>query len=134
MDYKVLSSKYLVDGGIKSITVNQSGGGYTSVPTVTITPAVGDDTGRGAEAVAFIDDGSVVRIVVMNPGVGYKLVPTISITGGGGEAATAIAVLNDLVSQVNTYTTDGWVVVGSVVIAKIGGSTSYYQTITYTPQ
>lgn len=134
MDYKVLSSKYLVDGGIERITIDQAGGGYTSAPTVTITPAVGDDTGRGAEAVAFIEDGSVSRIVVMNPGKGYQQAPTVTITGGGGTAATAIAVLNDLVSQVNAYTTDGWVVVGSVVIAKIGGSTSYYQTITYTPQ
>ena len=48
MDYKVLSSKYLVDGGVERITIDQAGSGYTSVPTVTITPAVGDDTGRGA--------------------------------------------------------------------------------------
>ena len=29
MDYKVLSSKYLVDGGVERITIDQAGSGYT---------------------------------------------------------------------------------------------------------
>ena len=39
----------------------------------------------------------------MNPGKGYQQAPTVTITGGGGSSATAIAVLNDLVSQVNWH-------------------------------
>jgi len=134
MDYKVISSRNLTNGGVESIAVDQAGSGYTSVPTVTITPANGDTTGHGASAFAVIEDGSVVSIVMLDSGKGYSATPTVTITGGGGSSATAIATLDDLVTKVNVFTTDGWDVVGGVVISKIGGSSYYYQTITYTPQ
>ena len=76
------------------------GNGYTSTPTVTITPAPGDTTGSGATAIAvWVPSGisgvpgNVVAVILTNAGSGYTLPPNVSVTGGGGSGAKATAAL-----------------------------------------
>lgn len=78
--------------GVATIAVTEGGAGYTSAPSVTITPAGGDVTGAGATAVATINaSGEVDAVIVTNPGLAYTADPTISFSGGGGAGATAAA-------------------------------------------
>jgi hypothetical protein len=72
---------------IESINLFDGGEGYTQIPKVTIVPAPGD-TGRGAEAVAFISLGKVTQIIVTNPGEGYTSTPLVVISGGGSTSLT----------------------------------------------
>ncbi len=75
--------------GIASITVN-TGGHYTSAPTVVIT-----GPGSGATATATLSGTAVNTIAVNTPGSGYDNSTVISFTGGGGTvAATASPVIN----------------------------------------
>ena len=61
-------------GGITGLI---GGSGYTTEPTVTITPVGG---GSGATAVATVDplSGAVTSIVITNPGNGYTAGPRLA--------------------------------------------------------
>jgi len=84
---------YVASPIISSITINNSGSGYTSEPTVTIT---GDGTGATAAAVVDLDPlsltfGQVVAIDLLTVGSGYTTA-SVNLTGGGAKtnaAATA---------------------------------------------
>lgn len=73
------TSKFV--GGIQMVN---SGGGYSGVPTVTIT---GGTPAREAKAEAYIADGRVAQIRVMDGGDGYASVPNVVISGGLGTGA-----------------------------------------------
>ena len=73
--------------GLDSIDIVDTGYGYTTEPTVTIT---GD--GTGATAQAKIVNGKVESITLTNRGLNYSRA-TVAITGGGGTGAVATAVL-----------------------------------------
>jgi hypothetical protein len=77
-------------GYVKEIFLNNDGSGYSSTPTVTISPP---ESGTRATAVAITTSvsgvKSVEKIVLINAGSGYLSPPTISITGGGGTGAAA---------------------------------------------
>lgn len=83
--------------GIDRILVVDSGRGYLSPPTVTIS---GD--GNGATATANIVNGRVQSIQVTNKGSTYTRA-IVSITGGGGSEATATAVLESRLGTLRTY-------------------------------
>lgn len=89
-----------IDDGVVSISVSNGGTGYTSPPTVSITPAVGDTTGTGATAVAVlgegVDAGKVVSVTMTNGGELYSLAPDVAFTGGGGTGAAATANIGDV--------------------------------------
>lgn len=79
-------------GMLKSDFVITSGGsGYTSAPTVTITPDPRDASGFNATATATVTNGVVTAITLGNAGVRYTYPPTVSISGGGGSGATAVS-------------------------------------------
>ena len=67
-----------------SITVTKATGGtgYTSVPTIVITPAYGD-LGSGAAATITMAAGVLGTLTMVNTGKGYNTLPTISLIGGG---------------------------------------------------
>ena len=69
-----------------SITITKSGNGtgYTSAPTVIITPAAGD-LGYGASATIPAPVSGVLSgtLVMVSNGKGYNTLPTISLSGGG---------------------------------------------------
>jgi hypothetical protein len=77
-------------GYIRKIFLNNDGSGYTSSPTISITPSL---TGDNASAVAITTNRggslSVQSILLTNAGSGYTVAPSISISGGGGVGASA---------------------------------------------
>jgi hypothetical protein len=82
--------------GINSIDILNSGTGFTSEPTVTIT---GD--GFGATAKAIISFGKIQRIEILNPGIDYNRA-VVTITGGGGFGAQAVAVIDTKIGKLRT--------------------------------
>ncbi|MEW6668905.1 MAG: multicopper oxidase domain-containing protein [Thermodesulfobacteriota bacterium] len=74
---------------LSGVTVTSGGTGYTSAPTVTITPAPGDTIGKGATATATVAGGMVTAIDLTTVGSGYTADPIVTITGGGGAGAAA---------------------------------------------
>lgn len=69
-------------GVVSGFVVENSGSGYTSAPTVSLS---GD--GTGASAVATISGGKVVSVTALTAGSGYTFAPTVTLTGGGGSNA-----------------------------------------------
>jgi len=85
--------------GVKSISIQSAGSGYTSAPTVTISGG----GGTGATATARISGGGVTQIILdrdpngilyFNEGTGYSSAPTVTISGGGGSGAQAVATIH----------------------------------------
>jgi hypothetical protein len=80
-------------GFVREIFLNDDGSGYTSVPTVTISPApnVAGRVDATAVAITTVRGGvhSVESIRLTNAGARYSEPPTITITGGGGTGAAA---------------------------------------------
>jgi hypothetical protein len=78
--------------GVGSILLTSGGSGYTSAPTVNITPP---NNGTQATAQAVISGGAVVYVLVTNPGAGYSAptLPGITFSGGGGSGAAATVAL-----------------------------------------
>jgi hypothetical protein len=83
--------------GVESITINPDGGegsGYTSAPTVVITPVSGTG-GSGATAVAILNplDNTISAVNITNRGSGYTSPPDITFTSEDGIDAAATATL-----------------------------------------
>ena len=74
--------------------ITNGGSGYTSAPTVTITPDPRDASGFNATATATIAGGVVTSLTLGNAGVRYTYPPLVSISGGGGSGATAVSRVN----------------------------------------
>ena len=92
----LLTYEYYVD----SITIENSGSGYTQAPIVTIT---GSSIGNDAVARALVSNGRVSKIEVLYGGSNYITQPVITISGGNGTGAIAYArMANDTVRKVKT--------------------------------
>jgi|GEM_PF-1736288 len=78
-----------------SITVTNPGSGYTSAPTVTITPSAGMH--MNVRAMAIVADGKVASVFIASGGSGYSPAspPTVTFSGGGGSGAAATATVVD---------------------------------------
>ncbi len=74
--------------GIDQFTITAGGTGYSSAPTVTITPILSSE-GSGATATATVSGGAVTALTITNPGSGYADGATVSFSGGGGSGAAA---------------------------------------------
>lgn len=88
-----------IEGAVTVINVVSGGSGYTSPPTVVITPASGDH-GVGAQAEAVVVAGAVTQVKIKRSGFNYGSAPTISFTGGGGSGATATATIGNAANPV----------------------------------
>ncbi|WP_438853178.1 hypothetical protein [Brevundimonas nasdae] len=82
----------VIKGGVSGLTVTAGGSGYTSEPTVTISPPPAG--GVQAEVVAVISGGAVTGFTLLVPGAGYTVAPTISFAGGGGSGAAATSAID----------------------------------------
>lgn len=82
--YGATAQSTVVSGAVTAIAVVDGGAGYSSAPTVTLTPQPGD-LGVGATATATVQDGSVTGFTVTSPGSGYGLTPIVSFSGGNGD-------------------------------------------------
>jgi hypothetical protein len=76
---------------VSDIVITSGGTGYTSAPTVVITPVGGNTPTTAATATATVSGGAVTSISVTGNGSGYTSAPLISFTGGAGSGAQAIA-------------------------------------------
>ena len=85
----------VVSGYIDKIFLNNDGSGFTSTPSINITPSPTGQVGDNAQAVGFLTTKggvtSIDEILLINAGAGYTVPPTISISGGGGVGAAATA-------------------------------------------
>jgi hypothetical protein len=82
-------------GRVDTITLTNSGSGYTSVPTVTFTSS----SGIGAAATAIrgtsgVNLNKITGITLTNAGTGYQTAPVITFVGGGGTGAQATTTLD----------------------------------------
>jgi type IV pilus assembly protein PilY1 len=76
-----------------SVSVNSSGNGYASVPTVVFAAPPAGGTRATGTAVMSGNGRKVVSITVTNAGAGYTSTPTIGFAGGSGSGAQATATL-----------------------------------------
>lgn len=83
--------------GVESISITNSGSGYSDSPTITIT---GDGTGATARAVVV--NGRIISIQIINRGSNYTAA-TISIKDSAGSQATAVAVLSSSIGVLRSY-------------------------------
>ena len=108
----------LINGGIRSISVTNRGGGYTSIPTVAISSApTGGVTGIATASliggvIACLDNiapgaKSVQSVDIVNPGSGYTVAPGIKFIGGGGSGAAATSLIGDNIVGIVTVLSGG---------------------------
>ena len=77
---------------VNTITITESGSGYTAAPLVELTAP--PEGGTQALASAFIFNGRVINIAVNNPVIGYSTAPQVVISGGNGSGAAATSALD----------------------------------------
>ena len=126
---------------LSTITITNGGSGYDPVspPLVTITPAPGDTTGYGGQALATVDPttGALTSIAISVVGSGWTSPPLVTIsapTTVGGVTATATSTIYQGTSEVGmvpaqpgfTNFPAGWTVqtmgqVGNVLDGRYGG-------------
>jgi len=106
----------IFDGAVRSVTVTNRGGGYTSAPNVVFsssilgTTAVGVATmiGNLADCDGNTSKLKVQGIEITNPGSKYANAPGIKISGSNGVGAAATASLADGVVGLITVTNGGY--------------------------
>jgi autotransporter-associated beta strand protein len=85
--------------GVTSVSLANTGSGYTAPPVVKLTGG----TGFGATAIATVSGGAIDSIIVTNPGSGYAASDTITVEilgsdGTGADGVGATVALADNVS------------------------------------
>ena len=124
----------IINGGIRFITVNNRGGGYTSTPRVGISSApIGGSTGIATATmiggIVVCTDNvnptaqSVQSVQIINPGFGYTVAPGVRFIGGGGSGAAATATIGNGVVGIITVTDGGSGYITSPSITFTGLST-----------
>ena len=116
-------------GSIRSVSVTNRGGGYTSVPSVGISSA--PSSGENAVGIASMiynivvcteninkKSGSVQAVNLSNPGAGYTETPLVRFIGGYGSGAAATAI-------------DGYRTVGVVTVNSGGSGFSTAPVVTF---
>jgi hypothetical protein len=83
--YDIYDDQYSTE--IQGLNITNGGGGYTSIPTLTISaPDLPDGVQATAEVTLY--NGEIVDTTMTNRGSGYTNTPTVDIIGGGlGEGA-----------------------------------------------
>ena len=105
----------IYNGAVKTVTVTQRGGGYTSSPTVNFSASL---FGRTAAGIATMignlvncegDDTKlkVQGVEIIDPGYGYATAPGVLFAGGGGVGAAATTTIADGVVGIITVTNSG---------------------------
>jgi hypothetical protein len=128
-------------GYVRNIILNNDGYGYTSPPTVSISPAPTGGITATADVISTLNLGfySIKDIVLTNAGIGYTVPPSISIIGTGtGASATCTIERNDF-GLVSTNITDNGVGYSTSptirVIGDVGlGETSILESVVGTGQ
>jgi len=102
---------------VESVSITNGGQGYSTAPTVHI---------EGLATATAEIDAQVTLIEVVLGGAGYTTAPVVEITGGGGQGATARAILNPANGQISLIEVinggSGYTSVPNVAITGGGGS------------
>jgi hypothetical protein len=119
-------------GYIRQITLNNDGYGYTSQPTVNISPAPEGGSDAIAEAITEINSGiySIKGIVLKNAGTGYTSTPTITITGNGTGAAATCGIETSQFGVIFINLTDNGVGYSTAPFVTIVGNVGFGVTAT----
>ena len=87
----------LTAGAVSSVVITNQGAGYTSAPSVTVTPAYGDPGINAVITAALVPStgttigyGQGVAVTMANYGGGYATVPTVTCAGLTSLAVTAV--------------------------------------------
>ena len=89
--YDIYDDQYSTE--VQGLNIINGGGGYTAVPTLTISPPDLPD-GVQATAEASLYNGEITTTTLTNRGSGYTNTPSVTITGGGlGEGAVIEGVI-----------------------------------------
>lgn len=118
-------------GQVTSITVNNQGSGYISVPSVTFTSSSG--TGATATAVrgTGVNINKIVSITVTNAGTGYQTPPVIKI-GNQWTASSVVTLNTQLFHLTKLYTVTVAGTLGTTAPTHSSGSVvSGTATLTY---
>ena len=107
----------IFNGGVRLITINNRGNGYTSPPTVGFSSSpepAGTAIGIASMIGGIVDvcksDPELYRVQsvqIINTGYGYTTEPKISFIGGGGSGAAATATIANGVVGLITITSSG---------------------------
>ena len=113
------ATSVIFNGGVRSFTISNRGGGYSSVPTVGLTSspaggttAIGIATMIGGINVCNLNANprlqSVQAVNIVNSGAGYTVPPGVRFSGGGnGVGAAATTAIGDGVVGIVTVTAGG---------------------------
>jgi len=110
-------------GEITALEIENSGSGYTSIPTVS------GGSGTGATiTLSGSDVGGIKTLKIIKNGFGYKTAPTLDFSGLGDGTATATAVVGGYGDNFNIgFTNDD----GFLSSAKYLQDSRYYQSFSY---
>ena len=110
-------------GEITALEIENSGSGYTSIPTVS------GGSGTGATiTLSGSDVGGIKTLKIIKNGFGYKTAPTLDFSGLGDGTATATAVVGGYGDNFNIgFTNDD----GFLSSAKYIQDSRYYQSFSY---
>jgi hypothetical protein len=107
----------IVNGGVRFVTINNRGDGYSSTPNVVFGNA--PENGLTATGIATMISGivdlcspdetlqRVQGVQIVNAGFGYTIAPRVSFIGGGGAGAEATATIGNGIVGVVTLTSGG---------------------------
>jgi len=95
----------IANGTVSAITLLAQGGGYASVPSITLLPSPYDPnlaniTNATAGVTSLTGTGSLVAVIVTNNGAASATaaVPTLTVTGAGASATVSAVVLSTTTS------------------------------------
>jgi len=74
-------------GSITSVTINSSGIGYSSLPSITVTGG----GGIGASLIPVLSGTRIISVIISSPGSGYTSTPTITVDYPSGDLGTVVS-------------------------------------------
>ena len=89
--YSFAIAQFLINSGVKNITVTNGGSGYdpNNPPTVTISIPDAADGIQATGTATVTLSGEISGVVITEDGSGYENPPTVTFSGSGGATATA---------------------------------------------
>jgi hypothetical protein len=75
----------ITSGVVTAVNLATGGQGYTTAPTVAVTPVQGDISGGGAILTPTVAAGSVTGLAITDGGSGYIQPPSVTFSGGAGD-------------------------------------------------
>jgi len=108
--YKTWDGVNLLDiGSVNSVTIVNSGSGYTAANTTVSFGAPNQANGVQATGEVVIVANAVSEIIVTEAGTGYTSAPTVTITGGGSNANATCTILDQNGTDIATFSGRTWI-------------------------